>query len=438
MTINNNQPDKNWLGKTEEYLNNHTWLVLVILISLTLLAGSFRLRVDAPDFNKGETTSWWGITLNLVRGYGYSLCNQYYFPFCSADASATAMREPAPIMLFAGVALLFKESLLAAGVTELILLIGIMVTLFFLTREWTGSSSAGFLSAITWVIYPRAMPLISQVSGDLLAGLGVTFGILFTMRAHKSDNIRDWLLAGLGLGIAVMSRSAMLMVAVTVIAGIVIERWDLRNNFREWLRPAFLTFVVILMIMTPWIIRTKLVFGRALIGSSLVGYNIYRHNYMLGSNDYFRNVGNDESWAAIQTLVLQRTDLLGTENEAQMDLAYRDEGVKIIKANPVHYVLLSGYRFFMLWFDWRVSEAFGYPMGFNEYMMVAVQAVLLFFAFTGAKNNLCGTWPLWASLILVTISYMAVNSRMHYTIPVMPLVISLAVAGVLRLNTKGI
>ena len=438
MTINNNEPDKNWLGKTEEYLKNHTWLVLIILISLTLLAGSFRLRVDAPDFNKGETTSWWGITLNLVRGYGYSLCNQYYFPFCSADASATAMREPAPIMLFAGVALLFKESLLAAGVTELILLIGVMITLFFLTREWTGSSFAGFLSAIIWVIYPRSMPLISQVSGDLLAGLGVTFGILFTMRARKSDNIRDWLLAGLGLGIAVMSRSAMLMVALTVMAGLVVERWSLRNYFREWIRPSLLTFAVVLIIMTPWIIRTKLVFGRALIGSSLVGYNIYRHNYMLGSNDYFRNVGNDEGWAAIQTLVLRRTDLLGTENEAQMDLAYRDEGVKIIKANPVHYVLLSGYRFFMLWFDWRVSEAFGYPMGFNEYMMVAVQAVLLFFAFTGAKNNLCGTWPLWASLILVTISYMAVNSRMHYTIPVMPLVMSLAAAGVLRLNTKGI
>jgi hypothetical protein len=438
MSIDNNNPNKSWLDKTEEYLSSHTMLVLVILISLTLLAGTLRLRIDAPDFNKGETTSWWGITLNLVRGFGYSLCNQYYFPFCSATSSATAMREPAPVLLFAGVALLFKESLLAAGVVELLLLIGVVVLLFFLTREWTCSSSAGFLSAIIWVIYPRAMPLISQVSGDFLAGIGVTFGILFTLRARKSDNMRDWILAGIGLGIAVMSRSAMLMVAVTVIAGIVIERWGLRNNFREWLRPAFFTFVVILMIMTPWIIRTKLVFGRALIGSSLVGYNVYRHNYMLGSNDYFRNVGNDESWAAIQALVARRTDLLGTENEAQMDLVYRDEGLKIIKANPAHYVLLSGYRFFMLWFDWRVSEAFGYPMGFNEYMMVAVQVVLLFFAFIGAKNNLRGTWPLWASLILVTVSYMAVNSRMHYTIPVMPLVMSLAAAGALRLNTKEI
>ncbi|MCX6060446.1 MAG: hypothetical protein NTW69_20165, partial [Chloroflexi bacterium] len=143
MSIDNNNPNKSWLDKTEEYLSSHTLLVLAILISLTFLAGSFRLRVDAPDFNKGETTSWWGITLNLVHGFGYSFCNQYYFPFCSATSSATAMREPAPIMLFAGVALLFKESLVAAGVTELLLLIGIMVALFFLTREWTDSSSAG-------------------------------------------------------------------------------------------------------------------------------------------------------------------------------------------------------------------------------------------------------------------------------------------------------
>jgi hypothetical protein len=434
MRTNINEPDKSWLKKTEEYLSSHSMLAMVILISLTMLAGTYYLRLNPPDLTKGETTSWWGITLNLIHGFGYSLCNQYYFPFCSATASATAMREPAPIMLFAGVAVLFKESLLAAGVTELFLLIGIMVTLYFLTREWTGSSSAGLLSAMIWAIYPRTMPLISQVSGDFLAGLGVTFGVLFTMRARKSDHIRDWLLAGSGLGIAVMARSAMLMVAITVITGIVIERWGLRKYFRERIRPALLMSAIILIIMTPWIIRTKLVFGRPLIGSSLVGYNIYRHNYMLGTNDYFRNVGNTEGWNAIQALVARRTDLLGTENEAQMDIVYRNEGLKIIAANPVHYVLLSGYRFFMLWFDWRVSESFGYPMGLIEYVMVAVQAVLLVFAFMAVKNNLRQTWPLWASLMMVTLAYMAVDSRMHYTIPIMPLIISLSAAGALRLN----
>jgi len=436
MAIHNNQINKNWRSEIEEYLSRHIALVLVSLIALTLLAGFYRLHFDAPDFGKGETTSWWGITLNLTRGFGYSLCNQYYFPFCSASAAATAMREPAPILLFAGVAKLFNESLLAAGVTELLLLIGVMVTLFFLTREWSGSTTAGVLSAILWVLYPRAMPLISQVSGDLLAGLAVTFGILFTMRARTSDHIRDWLLAGLGLGIAAMSRSAMLVVAVTIAGGVLVERWDVRSNFREWIRPTLLILAVILITITPWVIRTKLVFGRPLIGSSLVGYNIYRHNYMLGETDYFRNVGNDEAWAAIQALTARRTDLLGTENEAQMDLVYRDEGLKIIKANPAHYVLLSCYRFFMLWFDWRVSEAFGYLMGLSEYAIVLLQLTLLIFAFRGLKNNLRATWPFWSSLIVVTLSYMSVNSRMHYVIPLMPLVISLASVGVLALKRR--
>lgn len=436
MTITSNQTNKHWLGKTEEYLSHHTALVLISLIALTLLAGLYRLHIDAPDFGKGETTSWWGITLNLTRGFGYSLCNQYYFPFCSESAAATAMREPAPILLFAGVAKLFHESLLAAGVAELLLLIGIMVTLFFLTREWTGSTLAGFLSAAIWALYPRAMPLISQVSGDLLAGLAVTVGILFTMHARKSDHIRDWLLAGLGLGIAAMSRSVMLVVAVTIACGLMIDRWNVRKDFREWIRPTILILAVILIIVTPWIIRTKLVFGRPLIGSSLVGYNIYRHNYMLGETDYFRNVGNDEAWAAIQALIGRRTDLLGTENEAQMDLIYREEGLNIIKANPIHYALLSGYRFFMLWLDWRVSEAFGYSMGKNEYAIVLLQLILLIFTANGLRKNIRKTWPLWACLITVTLSYMAVNSRMHYIIPLMPLVISLASAGGLLLIHK--
>ncbi|MDD2922531.1 MAG: hypothetical protein PHQ36_09615, partial [Anaerolineales bacterium] len=144
--------------------------------------------------------------------------------------------------------------------------------------------------------------------------------------------------------------------------------------------------------------------------------------------------GNLEGWQAVQDLVARRADLSGAENEAQMDLVYREEGLKIIVAYPVRYVLLSGYRFFMLWFDWRVSEAFGYPMGFNEYAMMVVQMILLALAFVGLRGNLQITWSLWASLIMVTLAYMAVDSRMHYTSPVMPLVMSLGAAGLMRIG----
>lgn len=418
-----------------EYISAHTYLILTLIAVFTWLVGILVLRQSPPDLHNGETVSWWGIALNLVHGYGYSLCNQYYFPFCNASTSYTAMREPAPVLLFAGIALLFKESLLAASLTELMLHIGIVIAVFYLTREWAGPF-AGLLAALAWAVYPRVYILIPQVSGDLLAGLGVTAGIFFVMKARRTDNIRDWLLAGLALGMAVMSRSAMSMVALTVIAGCMIERWKLREHIWNWLRPILLVTAMVAVFMAPWLIYTDTVFGRPLIGSSLVGYNIYRHNFTVATNNYLHYVGNDEGWAAIQALLARRTDLTGSENEAQMDVVYRHEGLKIIAANPAHYVLLSAYRFFMLWFDWQVSVGFGYPMGLTEYSLVALQLILLILAFVGLRNNLRLTWPVWASLIMVTLAYIAVDSRMLYTGPVMPLVISLSAAGVLRLMQK--
>ena len=102
----------------------HATQILAILASLATLAGIVYLLVNPPLPNAGETVSWWGIARNLERGYGYSLCNQYYFPFCSSDNSATAMREAAPVLLFAGVARLTGESLIAASVMELLLYVG--------------------------------------------------------------------------------------------------------------------------------------------------------------------------------------------------------------------------------------------------------------------------------------------------------------------------
>ena len=411
-------------NRLKEYLTEQATVILAIMASIAALIGIIALLLNPPQFQNGETVSWWGIALNLNRGYGYSLCNQYYFPFCDVAGPATAMREAAPVLLFAGVARLFHESLFAAGVMELLLYIGVMAAVFYLARDWKGPL-AGLLAAFLWAIYPRAISLIPQVSGDLLATLSVTVGILFVQRARASDRARDWLSAGLGLGLASLSRSVMLVVAVTIIVGVGIERWGLRQRIVDWLRPSLLVAAMVASLLTPWLVRTEIVFGRPLVGSSLVGYNIYRQNYMLASNDYFRNVGTDEGWTAIQALLARRTDLSGHENEAQMDAIYRQEGLGIIAAHPVHYVLLSGYRFFMLWFDWRVSEAFGYPMGFNEYAMAVAQAILMVLAFLGLRGNWKATWPLWASLVMVTLAYMAVNSRLHYIVPLMPLTMSL-------------
>jgi len=70
------------------YLETHDTQILALLASIATLIGIIYLLAKPPLPNAGETVSWWGIARNLERGYGYSLCNQYYFPFCNSVTQA--------------------------------------------------------------------------------------------------------------------------------------------------------------------------------------------------------------------------------------------------------------------------------------------------------------------------------------------------------------
>jgi 4-amino-4-deoxy-L-arabinose transferase-like glycosyltransferase len=385
-----------------------------------------------PSLQAGETDSWWTIALNLTQGHGYSLCMTQYFPFCGPSNQVTATREPAPVLLFATAAWVGNESLWVAAIVEVIVYLAIILSLYFLTREWSDSRSA-VIAALLWVIYLPALELIPQVSGDLLAALCTTIGILFTLRARKTRATLHWLLAGVSLGLAVLSRSATLVIALLVIGGQSIESWREHLRLKDLVRPSLIMFSCIILVMAPWLIRNRLALGRLILGSSLTGYNLYRHNYMIEQNHYFRYVGPEEASRAIKDLISRLPNLRGDENEAQMDLIYRDEALRIIKTHPAQYALLSGFRFFPLWFDWKIAQAYGRPVNRYDYLIMILQAALLTLAFLGSQKKANQTWPLWGSILALSLAYMAVDARLLYTMPVMPLVISLSAGGASKL-----
>jgi len=173
------------------------------------------------------------------------------------------------------------------------------------------------------------------------------------------------------------------------------------------------------------------------VGSSLTGYNLYRHNYMIDKPHYFRYVGPEEGYRAIKDLIARHPELRGDENEAQMDLVYRSAGLQIIKSHPIQYILLSGYRFFPLWFDWGLAEAYGRPTNRYDILIMVLHGILLSLALLGAQEKLKSTWPLWGSILVLSLVYMAVDARLLYVLPVMPLVISLSAVGANRLFISG-
>jgi len=417
-------------------MDEYPFRTVGIIFILGILLSAVVMLNHPPSLKSGETDSWWMISLNLVHGQGYSLCLTRYFPFCGLSNQVTATREPAPVFLFALFAWIGKESLWIAGTVEALIYLSIIASIYHLTREWADSRSA-VMASFLWAIYLPALELIPQVSGDLLAALCTTIGILFTLRARKTQRTRDWLTTGIFLGFAVLSRSATLVIALVVIGWQMIEAWHQQLRPKDIIRPVLLMSSLLIFILAPWLIRNQISFGVPVIGSSLTGYNLYRHNYMIDRRHYFRYVGPEEGLQAIEDLVFSRPDLRGDENEAQMDFVYRNEALQIIKSHPKQYVLLSAYRFFPLWFDWKIAESYGRQTNRYSYLIMIIQALLLALALAAIRKNIKQTWPLWGSILAVTLVYMAVDARLLYVMPVMPLVISLSAVGVKKLLTSS-
>jgi 4-amino-4-deoxy-L-arabinose transferase-like glycosyltransferase len=429
---------RSWLKRFVKFADTYPLRVLWLIILFALFLSLFTIASDAPTMQSGSTDSWWTIAVNLIHGQGYSLCIPRYFPFCSPTNQTTAAREPVPVFLFALVALLSGESLLAAAVVEVALYLAVLIVVFFLTREWANDRAA-LLAAFLWSFYPTALDLLTQVSGDLLAALTLTLGMLFILRARRTNFTRDWLVGGIGLALAVMSRSAILAVVAVIIGGQMFDDiWVNKKNFKQAAKPFVILSVSVVLMMTPWLFRTQISLGRPIIGSSLVGYNMLRQSHLFEeTGNYFRYVGGVEGVEVIQDFLEQKQGLLsGTENEAQMDSIYRTEAIKVILAHPVKYILLSGYRFLPLWFNWKIMEGDGHKTDWRGYATMVLQAFLLIFALIGILRNLYPIWPLWAGIAAISLAYMLVESQLRYLLSVIPLILSLSASGGLNLFNK--
>lgn len=398
---------------------------LILLVVLGMAVNAVWLLAHPPALTSGETAHWWPIVLNVAHGRGYAACFPEYFPNCTSPDRPTLSREPAPVLIFAAVARLSGDSLKAASWFEALIHLGVLVALFLLARHLIGPRAA-VLAGLLWIAYLPSLKLIPQVSGDLLAALGIVAGLHFFLRALATGRIRFDLGAGLSLGLAALSRSAcLLLIPLLVAVALIVEPGSLGKR----LRSAGIFIAAGCLLILPWVVRNYEVFGRPQAGSTLTGYNLYRENYMLPSDHYLRFVAGEEGGRALTALLAKHwKDLKGTEDEMEMDAIYRKEALSIIRHWPLRYALLSAYRFLLLWFGWGYLEAYGAHPLIADYLVMAAQGIFLLLALGGIYVLRRKAWPLFVSVAGVCLLYMAVIAQLRFLVPVMPLVMVLSAA----------
>jgi 4-amino-4-deoxy-L-arabinose transferase-like glycosyltransferase len=413
-------------------LDAHPRTVLGIACAIALALGLWKANSHPVNMELGQTDNFWPIANNLLDGKGYSLCYPFYFPFCpGSEATPTAMREPVPVLLFAAAAAVSGRSLLFTMDIQVLLFVGTVLLTFVFVRGIAGKRAAA-LAALAWAAYLPVSGLLNQLSADVTGTFFLLASACVLLKAQERNSIGWWALAGASLGIAALSRSALLLMALPWCYA----AFRAAGGFAKWRRawpPALVLGGSMLLVMSPWALRNKQVFGKAWLGTSMNGYNVWRMNAQVGTDEPLHYVSSFEADTLSKALLARRTDLLGTEDEAGMDKVYGEEAIAAIKGDPVHYLRLCGYRAVQLFTNLGVKQTYGAALTMVDYASLIQQ---LLYVGLGA----IGLWSLrrrasiWILAIALQVAgYSAMVAQMRYIIPVMPFFLAFAAYALSRM-----
>ena len=418
--------------RVSDFLRKYARIVLLVLILLSLVIDIGRFHTKSIDLKGGQTQSWWEIAHNVETGVGYKACNDYYIPNCASTEQFTAMREPLPVLLFALVGRISQDSELALTFMQILIYFLTFFGIFFLGKS-IGSVDTGLLSLFFWTFYLPQENVEAVLTGDLLATTFLIFAFILFVQVVRNNRLGDWLAFGVVAGLAVLSRSASIVIALVLVGGYILYFHDKRWSLREIAWKGFLSLAILGMTISPWVIRNYIVFKEPVFGTSLVGYNLYRHNAIVATDSSPHYIGSEEAYAQVQELITRRPELKTPLNEIQVDKIYRQEAVNLIRGNPISYLKLVSYRVLPLWFNVGVPEQYGEQPSIYDYLAMLQQAFFLIALAIGLRLGKNTIHLFGLSIFIYCSSYLLVGSRLRYVIPIMPVVIIIGSFGILRL-----
>ena len=247
--------------------------------------------------------------------------------------------------------------------------------------------------------------------------------------------------------------------------------------WRQWRRRLVQSGVLLatfILVLSPWVIRNALIFHAFVPGSTLTGYNMYRHNHLIMSDErlspevvvqeilpflsdndlihlinnhrtiaylyhhidlslpvYFRNVSNTEMEGAIEQLLAQPGFARGDENEVETDQLFRQATLKLIKEHPDRYLLLSVYRLIPLWTnlfyeDGGLSDSTWRLIGLANIVLLLLGVMTLI----RLRRNILSPviLPILLLIAYFTLGHILVHARFRFVMPLTPYVMAFAAA----------
>ncbi len=252
--------------------------------------------------------------------YAQNLANQSIF---SRDGiNPTAFHPPAYPLALSGLVSI-GLGITAARLMNFLAFFVTLISLYFLLKNHSHK-----LASIIVVLLALAYPVLFYTAGTLYPQtFGATFFILAIMFYWKEPlAIKDAVLAGISMGIAILTIPTFLFVPFFMVLFSLIFR-------RNIIKQAVLLLIMVFITIAPWTIRNYLVFHRFELVSSNFGTN-----FLLGNSPQTTPNNGPAASIGIQHII-EEANSLGLD-EFERDEFYTQQALVFIQADPIHYISL--------------------------------------------------------------------------------------------------
>jgi hypothetical protein len=413
-------------------LPRQVWVLLAVAVCLRVAALGV---LDGPDLVSASES---GLTAaNWVAGQGYT----FDFYGYRADHPLQSFMPPLFTALVAA-CLVMPWPAVAFGAIQ-VALSSLTVLLVYLIAARLAGPTVGLVAAALTAVYPPFLVLVDQPTVPVLNTFLLALWLWATLGLIDRGGWRWAVMAGLALGLNVLSRPSTIGLLGVMFAGLWLGREGAGR--KGWWRPVWPAVAVMGLVVAPWLIRAAAVHGHFVWISTNGGFNFWNGNNPFTTGSCFDvrvadlaaysgevvAVAEGVTIAQVKPypLPLELRDQVGALDEVALDRALYGASLAFIRAEPGRWLGLLTQKLVSLW--WFRPNV-GRSSGFYQEAWIAPYQILYTGVLIGAVAGLGLSLKRWRRYAVVygllaylTLVYVAYHAITRYRWEIEPMLLML-------------
>lgn len=281
---------------------------------------------------------------HLVEGRGFTYPNTFRDTDPKQDVVPTARRSPGyPLFLalvyyFCGPNLFYAS--LVQGVFSLLIIILCYLLGKKITNETVGRWGAGFAA-----FYPGLVVYSGKILVETLFTVCLLFTLLQVVNYLSTGNRKNLVLCGVMLGLTSLVKGILFPLPFLLLALCAVMK-----PLRSWTTPLAIVTVLMMLVLSPWIIRNYIQFHKFIPAQSSAGLELWWAS----------------SWDSMDVYLKRRDQpdwIINLSPEGAANAAM-PHAIENIKTDPIQYLSVSLYRFIRFW---RLPTGFQVLSSFSKF-----------------------------------------------------------------------